>query len=466
MNFSHFSRTVVFASTILLLLFTGAIAQGPPPAAAKPGGTPIALVGQRSIQGMRPGERFSSADGRFSIALPKSISGFSALSPQQLGFNASGAMYQWIIKEGGVVITFHDFLDPNFAVTTEQNFTDYFAGVRDSVLQQTKGKMLSDSRITLAGHRGYQFAIELPGGRKGFARTFYVDKRAYSLFAVASEDPGAESLISKAFDSFELIAKGKVDADGQRRIEAATPAALPQSPFAAKERSDAEDEGLKGRVKTVTEESEDRSGTWGTQGRKMDSVEEYDARGFRTKRVDYDSKGMPFQITVYGYLDGARASKSNSIDYDDDPPLMAAGPPAPAAAAGKPRDTRYEYKYEHKYVAGRLNEKQLIRNDGRKGMRYVTTYDGNRSEELVYDDQGKLNMKFLYTLDSNGNPTERTYVDVLGNRGRDERYVVKYDSFDVEGNWTKSTTSKLVSDGGKDVYKEWYVTYRTFTYFH
>jgi hypothetical protein len=457
----YFHKIVFLLIVVLIPLAASNPAQGAPPA-AKPSGSPTKIVQEASLANLPPAGGFSSVDGRFDIVLPKSISGFGALSPQQLGFNASGAMYQWRLREGFVLITFHDFLDPNFSVTTEQNFVDYFAGVRDSTLNALKAKFVSGSPSKLGEYRGYTFTFELPNGKRGFARSFYVDKRAYSLLELPSDTPASEALISKAFDTFRLIPKEDVNADIKRRIDAATPAALPQTPRAEKEKSDAYDEDLKGKVKTVIEISEDRSGTWGTQGRKMSSVEEYDQNGFKTKRVGYDSTGKPFQITVYGYLDGARVSNSKMIDYDDDPPLMALGTPS---ALEKPRDSRYEYKYAYKYVGGRLNERQLIRNNGSKGMRYVTNYQGNQKEELVYDNDGKLNMKFLYKLDDNGNEIERTFADVLGVGRGDQHYVIKYEAFDERGNWTKSLTSKLVEEAGKKVYKDWYVTYRTITYY-
>jgi hypothetical protein len=98
-------------------------------------------------------------------------------------------------------------------------------------------------------------------------------------------------------------------------------------------------------------------------------------------------------------------------------------------------------------------------------MRYVTIFKGDQHEELVYDEEGKLNMKFVYRLDKNGDAVERTDVDVLGMRGRDEHYLIKYESYDSNGNWTKKVTSKLVTEAGKQIAKDWYVTYRTVSYY-
>jgi hypothetical protein len=87
-------------------------------------------------------------------------------------------------------------------------------------------------------------------------------------------------------------------------------------------------------------------------------------------------------------------------------------------------------------------------------------------EKLVYSENGKLNQKYLSTLDDKGNEIERTNFDVLGlERDGDTKYSIKYDSFDEQGNWTKKTTSKLVTENGKRVYKLWNIYYRTITYY-
>lgn len=450
-----------FLLSWLLVSFTGFIAaQPPPPAAPSSGGQVVTIKQANSLRDLPASERFSSVMGRFSIALPKSIHGYSALTPKLIGMNASGEMFQWQLREGGVIVTYHDFHDPDFSVVTEKDFANYFAGVKKGMVEATNGNVKAERPLTLGTHRGYEYVFER-NGAAGVARTFYVNKRSYTLMAFPAKNTDAEKLIEEAFDSFTMISATDANSDIAKRVLDSTPEPLPQEPVAAKEKSDAEDEGLKGSVKTVTEESEDLSGSWSTQGRHLSSVEEYNEKGNRTKRIAYDSNAKPFQITVYGYLEGARVSKSASIRYDEDPPLMAL-PPSPKPPA--PRDTRYGYKYGYKYVGGRLSEKQLILNNGVNGMRYVYNYDGNTLEQLVYDEKGKLNMKWLSKLDDKGNEIETIYLDVLKIHGFDETYSITYDAFDGNGNWTKKTTSKMVTEDGMQVYKPWYVTYRTITF--
>jgi hypothetical protein len=242
------------------------------------------------------------------------------------------------------------------------------------------------------------------------------------------------------------------------------PVSLPPSPPVTRATTDAQDEGLKGKVRKVMEESEDSSGTWGTQGRKMSSVEYYDLNGALTQRDSYDSQGSPFQITVYGYLDGKRVSNSKMTRYEYDPP-----PAAPRAAASveplRKSDPRYEYSFEYKYENGKLVERQMIYNNGRKGMRYVYKHSPNQVEELVYTDEGELNQRYLSIRDEKGNEVERTdfglfNYDIYGDR----RYKHTYE-FDAVGNWTKKVTLKEVKENGITSWQPAYISYRTITYY-
>lgn len=459
-QFSAISFAAIFAGLVF--------AQPPPP--AKTESNAVKIVQQPALKNLPATEKFSSADGRFTVALPRNISGFSALTPQNMGRNVSGSMFQWHLREGFVTISFYDILDPKFSVTTEQDFVNFFGGARDAALNSFKGKLVSESLLKSGEYRGHKFSFRLADDSTGIGRVFYVDKRAYMLLAVAAKNvPDAADLISQAFDTFALIKQKAIDAELRRKIEASTPKALPQEPSAKKEKSDAEDENLKGKIKSIVRENEDLSGTWSIQGRHFSSVEDYNEKGNLVKRLFFDSKGKPFMITVYGYIDGARVSDSNFIEYEGSPMRLSAAvaPAEREEKITKPADPRYEYKLEHKYADGKLSEMQMVFSNGKRGMRYVYNHRENQREELVYDTQGRLNQKFIYTLDEKGNEIERTDAAVLNYQQAegDRKYSIKYEAFDEKGNWTKRVTSKLVTENGKQVYKPWYITYRTITYY-
>ena len=151
-----------------------------------------------------------------------------------------------------------------------------------------------------------------------------------------------------------------------KNIERSTPTALPQGPVVPKERSDADDKGLKGKVKAVTGESQDLSGTGRTDARHLSYIEHYDEKGNFVKRLSFDSVGNPSDITVYGYLNNARVSKTKTITYDYDPPPVMMAPGA-AKPDQNPRDTRISYSYTYRYAEGKLSE--ILRGSSKAGQK-------------------------------------------------------------------------------------------------
>src|SRR5258708_26216948 len=140
-----------------------------------------------------------------------------------------------------------------------------------------------------------------------------------------------------------------------KKVADAEPAPLPQEPVARKLKSDADDEGLRGKVKIVVDENEGLSAEWSIRGRNPAMTYYYNEQGNLTKKEMYDYRGTPMGVTVYGYLDGDRVEKSNYIRYEYDPPPMA----APSGGGPRPkRDPRYSTKFKYKYDDdGRLAEK-------------------------------------------------------------------------------------------------------------
>jgi len=180
--------------------------------------------------------------------------------------------------------------------------------LRDGALSGTNGKakLVGETDISIEGHPGRELRVEYPDGFS-IARIYLVRNRIYQVFASIPADKKAqEPTVVKILDSFKLLSQADVDAEIQRRIDEATPSPLPQTPAARKLKSDAEDEGLKGRVKSVFTEEADLSGTWTVSKRKPASMDYYNEQGNRTKSIAYDYRGNPFDITVYGYLDGDR----------------------------------------------------------------------------------------------------------------------------------------------------------------
>ncbi len=243
--------------------------------------------------------------------------------------------------------------------------------MRDATIKVFNAKLISESNLKLGENNGLKIEYELPAGNKGMRRFYLAGNRLYILTAIFTPNVSeAENLVSQAFDSFKIIIQSDIDEEIKRKIAAAEPKPLPQEPLAKKLKTDAGDAGLKGKVKKIVSESEDLSGTWAKQGRKMSSIEYYNEQYNLTRHESFDYKGNPFQISVWGYIDRARVSNSVMIRYEYDPPPMAI-PVSPDRTEKPKSDNRYEYKHEYKYKNEKLVEKRLYYNNGKPGNRAV-----------------------------------------------------------------------------------------------
>ena len=457
---------LIFRTFLILTLLAGvAAAQTPPPPLARiqtdsqetKTGPPSA---EKSLADLKAGETFYFPEGNFSISLPGKAKGAWA---EKDGKDGSALTYMWFLEEGIIILTYETFTDPAFSLKTDKEYQDFFDAHKNEALKRSKAKRISEGPLNSGEFRGWFVAFQMPDGSAGFARDFYGNRKRYSLTAFIKKDvPRAGELMGKALDSFKPGAKPELSAEMRKHIEKNTPAALPQEPAATRDGSDAADDNLKGRVRSIVHESED---VGRSSGRHFSSIEDYNSLGNLVRDVSFDWQLKPRDITVFGYIDGARVKKSTRLSFPDDipdPPAMLM-PPSPNKP--KPRDPRYTYKYEYKYANGRLIEELHIWNDGELTRRIVHNYNGNRKETLVYDDKGRLYAKHLYILDEKGNEIERTdFKDPLRAGKDDIKWVYTYDAFDEKGNWTKKTMSKVIWDGSERLTQVYYVYYRTITY--
>jgi hypothetical protein len=405
-------------------------------------------------------ETFTSVEGRFKASLPQQPSSFRPESAETPEGRAEGELYTWMTSYGQFAIAFIDRPTQieKFGKTGLDNF-------RDSLLAkvfENRGKLVNETDVSLDGHPGRELKIEFPDSLLLF-RIYLVNKRMYQLSAVViNEKRAQETEAAKVFASFKLLTQAEIDAQLRQKAAAATPSPLPQEPVTKKLKSDAEDEGLKGRVKTVFAESEDLSGTWAVGKRKPSSMKYFNERGNLTKSELYDYKGNLFQISAYGYIDGERASNDEIIEHGYNPPPMAIAV-APGPTESK-YDPRYHYKYRYKYDdQGNLKEKEMHSNNGKLWLRYTYQIKGDQKETLVYSEDGTLNQKSLATLDAQGRETEESYFDIKTNTVK-ERYSYTYE-FDTKGNWIKRTASKWATRDGKSQFAPYSITYRTITYY-
>jgi hypothetical protein len=409
-----------------------------------------------------PPQTFTSLEGRFTIALPQQVSGFRGITTDTpKGRVTLGDAYSWRLPNSQYEVGYIDpTLTPNFSGDGKA-FVDGVAVGLAAQMATKNGKLLSNVEIPVAGGYGREVKLEFSDFFY-VQRIYLVNQRMYQVAVGFKKDANPREETAKILDSFKVLTPAEVEAARQKQIAEASPSPLPQEPVAKRLKSDAEDEGLRGRVKTVFTESEDLSGTWSVQGRKPSAMEYYNGQGNLTKREFYDYKGNLDTITVYGYLDGERASHDKSIEQEYNPPPMMV---APAPGGQKPKyDPRYHYKFKFKYDdKGRLVEKTWYSNDGKLWMKYAYNYKGDQKEELVYAEDGSLNQKYLYTLDDKGNETEEVIYETRDDSVRSKNSY-SYE-FDAQGNWIKRTTSKWATKDGKQQFVPDSVTYRAISYY-
>ncbi len=199
-------------------------------------------------------------------------------------------------------------------------------------------------------------------------------------------------------------------------------------------------------------------------GRFKSAKDSYNERGYLVKRIRYNHRSNPREIAVYGYIDGARVSKSANVQYADDPPAGPARMP-PSGVAPPPRDERYTAKYVYSYDdKKRLKESLSYGNDGSGPYRKTYTYIGNKIEIRSVYGSGNHGEKETLTLDNDGNVAEKTLTR------DDTRYpggktVYKYEAFDKQGNWIKRavTGNSPNYDGTVSAFSV--VEYRMITYY-
>jgi hypothetical protein len=397
---------------------------------------------------------FVSIDGEFSINLPSNVSGYRPLESKE-GASKGGNEFSWKTPTGSFLIAFADLIiSPESSKTLLETTGNLFI----EKTAKMGGALISKKEITIDNNRGLEIRMQLNGG-VGISRLYLVKNRLYSLVTAWKNGEDGE-LQLKILNSFKLIDGKAIVA---KRVAEATPQALPQAPIFKKLKSDVEDDGMKGKVKSVSLSKEDLTGTWSVSGIKMSIEDFYDEKGNKIKQIFYDYKGNPNEITVYGFIDGMRVSNSGTVNYEDNPTItvpFAIG--AKPNSVAKPADTRYKTKYEYKYDENkRLKEIIRYRNNGEILRRTVFSYNGNKLEEVWLDgEEGKSTFKSIETYDNKSNLIEQIFI-YPNSSSLGSKYAYTYESFDEIGNWTKRIVKGL--EGGKK--EQHYIEYRAIIYY-
>jgi hypothetical protein len=404
-------------------------------------------------QTVLPKLTFVSVYGNFSIALPENPNLTRGLRNEAAPDKGAGMIYAW---ESENVVYTALYLDPlenteNLTINEQaKSFEENNKNVRETI-RKYEGTIISEKPLALSGYMNIEIQAKIGAG-KMIARNLQIKRRSYSIQAIL-RDLNDEAKALKILDSFKLI-------DGRaiflKKIAENAPPPRPQRPVVKTPKSDVETANLKGKVKTVIEESEDLTGDSFQQGRLFSAEYFYNASGFQTKEISYDSRGNPFQIAVYGFINKALICKFGSIRYPYNPP-------APLSA--KPADRRYDLKFNYIFdEQGRVKEAKYYRNNEELSSRTLTIYEENKVETQNFNAQGELVSKTFQTFDEKGNLIESVF-QALKPKVLEYKTVYKYESFDEKGNWTKRILSEWRTKDGQSFYEPIKFHYRTFVYY-
>lgn len=394
--------------------------------------------------------RFVSLEGRFSISLPDRPGSRRLAIATPFG-NAHGDLYEWTTKEGNFGIGYADSLRPLNNPEAEKQFFDKATESFHKLAAANGGNIALVRKITLDKHPGIELRADLFTGSV-IQRLYLVSSRIYeTTVLVKNNQREHESAAFKVLDSFRLLSDPEITEAALK----AGPGPLPQKPEVPRAGSDASDEGLRGRVKSVRTDLQSSAEAPLTQAETRSSLTTYNDKGNKLRTESYDFKNNLALITVYGYLDGARVSASKFIQRDYSLVVGIAG-----GGSNKKMDTRYEHRFEFKYDdQKRLSELTDFLSNGEIMERYVYKYDGNQKEEALYTGNGKLARRYLYLLDDKGNIVERTGFDRNGTLASKTSYTYEFDS---HGNWTRRTMTRHPQNDKPDPPR---VHLRTITYY-
>jgi hypothetical protein len=399
--------------------------------------------------------RFVSLEGRFSASLPDG-SDFRKrtrlIIPTPAG-EAHGYLFEWQTKEGtfdiGYADTFQPIRDPE---AIKQLFDD--ATERFRKLAANGGRIAVVKKITLDNHPGIEQRTDTFTGSL-IERLYLVSRRIYKTVVVVNNRQPDISTAVGVLDSFRLLSDPEIT-EAARKAE---PGPLPQTPESPRAGSDADDEGLRGPVKSVRTEIQYLSETPLMRMGTHSLLTTYNEKGNKVRTESYDFKNNLEQIEVFGYLDGSRVSASRYIQREYSPPF---GTTSPGLPSNKPPDPRYERRFDFKYdEKKRLTEMTDFSSNGDMLERHVYKYEGNRKEELGYARDGSLRWHTLNILDDKGNEIEHTSFAPDGSVFSTASFTYEFDS---NGNWTKQTTSWKVHSN-KPRFEPPSVRLRTITYY-
>lgn len=420
-------------------------------------------------------DQFVSVVGRFGINLPPNYTDYKAsIDINIAGQKYNGTIYRWNTKLGMFIVSYANGVSN---IEDAGQSEAFLKTLRDDYLTKVPqgASILSEKQISLDSHPGTEFVVQL-GDSRSINRA-YVFKHRFYFLTLLPEGTQSEKEAMNIFSSFKFLTRNDIEAYNKPVIESLTTTSLPQEPILNRPATDAQDHGLKGKIKQVVVEREQYIGANLFGFRTLVSVNDYNEQGNLVKSVLYGND-LPFSVRVYGYMNGERVFRTLEKDYgvvlvtsdpkQKDTVMKSSKPP-------QPKIYKIKYKYND---AGQLTEMQVVQEGGKELEKFSYKIKDKKVEHNFTDFMGLIKFKTISSMDDSGNIVEETlfspgvpetvyYRDADKNLQSDQKSTLKEEKFsykyefDEQGNWKKKTKFQVVKENGKLVEKPVEAIYRT-----
>lgn len=163
-----------------------------------------------SLATMSESDQYESSDGRFHIKLPLTLSAYSVVTSKEALRPATGARFEWTLKEGRISLGYVDELDEDFAKIPPARMERLIEARMEALLRTAKRTRMTEDPIKLGSILGRKLKFRIEGLRIGMIRVYVNGNRVYTL--IGEVEPGvkkAEKLIEGAVDSFAILEQAK-----------------------------------------------------------------------------------------------------------------------------------------------------------------------------------------------------------------------------------------------------------------
>ncbi len=373
---------------------------------------------------------FRSGEGGFFMSLPETPTERKTVSVQLGKFSLEGESITWRDEAGNFTSAEHYYVERNRIDLTAAEKSVILQNYKKSVVEQFRKKNISTFERPFVFGKTNGVEIRGTAPARFVVRTFFGKNRLFSISSVRSTVSIEEQI--ELLGTFRILSKPERT---RALIIENTPPPFEKSAKATDWENDLKSERIIGKVSEIVTEYQE-----GPKAPRIPwSDERFDSDGNLIFQVAYHA-GFPDSISTMGWLDGARAYRSNTVSFPlgEGPNekmitmITEAPAPAPAGQEGK-TDDRFDVRYERTYGPNKLLQTETVMdNSGMVTTRKTFTYGTNRRDIVYKMGNGAFYNRTVEILGSDGH--------VIEERSCNEQEkncsvtVYKYE-FDVKGNW-------------------------------